>query len=171
MEENKKKKDQSKTVTPEMEARFRRVCRERGLRITPQRTVVFRELAGAGDHPALKDLHARVRRTLPNISFDTVYRTALSLVEAGLAQTVGAPEVSRRFDGDASIHYHCCCLSCGRVIDFQCRELDRAGMATPAGTGFTVTARKVVFEGYCRRCRPLSRDDGREMMGGEIEKP
>ena len=53
-------------------------CEEHGLKVTPQRVFIYEELLKATDHPSIDDIYQRVKRHLPNISFDTVYRTALS---------------------------------------------------------------------------------------------
>ncbi|MHC4639877.1 MAG: Fur family transcriptional regulator, partial [Planctomycetota bacterium] len=56
-------------------AEFRVICSRAGLRITPQRTVVYKALAKTAKHPSADCIFRIVRKEMPNISFDTVNRT------------------------------------------------------------------------------------------------
>jgi Fur family peroxide stress response transcriptional regulator len=53
-------------------ARFKDACRRAGLRLTPQRLEIFRELAESKDHPSVEELHRRLLVKFPTISLDTV---------------------------------------------------------------------------------------------------
>jgi Fur family peroxide stress response transcriptional regulator len=66
--------------------RFLEECRRSGLRITHQRTEVFRELARSAAHPDAETLYLWVRRRVPTISRDTVYRTLVALEARGLVR-------------------------------------------------------------------------------------
>ena len=55
--------------------------------MTHQRTEVFREVAGAVDHPDAEAVDRRVRKRIPSISLDTVYRSLWLFSELGLVTT------------------------------------------------------------------------------------
>ena len=62
------KKRNSNITTEEVEARvekFIEASRQSGMRVTHQRTEVFRELAGCTDHPDADTLYKRVRARKP----------------------------------------------------------------------------------------------------------
>ena len=55
--------------------RFEEVCRNSGMKLTHQRMEIFREVAQTGDHPDAEKVYQGVRKRMPTISLDTVYRT------------------------------------------------------------------------------------------------
>ena len=59
---------------------FRKKCREANLKITPQRTIIFDALVNDKGHPTADIVFQRVRKKIPNISFDTISRTLFLLL-------------------------------------------------------------------------------------------
>jgi Fur family peroxide stress response transcriptional regulator len=127
--------------------------KENGLKITPQRTAIFRELLNAKDHPTADDIHKRIARKIPNISFDTVNRTLLTFSKIGLIKVVEGYGQAKRYDPDLGIHHHFRCIRCGRIIDFQNKDYDDIAVPAEINKRFTVTSKKVVLEGLCDECR------------------
>ena len=95
---------------------FENECRVRGLRVTNQRRVIFRTVASSREHPSAETVFLQVRKTLPNVSLDTVYRTLASLEQMGLVFRMGLASKAR-FDADLKEHYHFVCMECGEVYD------------------------------------------------------
>jgi len=58
---------------------FTSQCREAGLKVTPQRIAIYRELLQTDEHPSAEMLYEKVKKTFPSISLDTVNRTLLTL--------------------------------------------------------------------------------------------
>ena len=56
-------------------ARFERLCRDAGIRLTHQRLEIYRAVAQSDDHPDAETVYRRVRTRMPTVSLDTVYRT------------------------------------------------------------------------------------------------
>ena len=131
---------------------MREACVKNDLKITPQRTFIYRTLIHSKEHPTAEAIFTEVKKTLPNISFDTVYRTLLTFSEIGLIHTVEGTGTARRFDPDLESHHHCRCIKCDRIIDFQDRKLDAVCLPSAIGNDFKVLTRKVVFEGICKKC-------------------
>lgn len=103
-------------ITSERERAFAEALRADGLRMTHQRLEVIRELASATHHPAADELFRAVRKRVPTISRDTVYRTLSTLAAHGLAQRIEAYG-GARFDPNVSMHPHFMCVRCGRILD------------------------------------------------------
>jgi len=127
-------------------------CVEHGLKITPQRSAIYDELVKAKDHPSANDLYKRVRKALPNISFDTVYRTLLSFFEIGLAHLVEGYGELKRFDPDIDHHHHLRCIKCQKIIDFDNTFYDEIKIPSELNKEFTILNKKVVLEGICKEC-------------------
>jgi Fe2+ or Zn2+ uptake regulation protein len=99
------------------EARLRAALEKAGWRFTRQRAAVFAFLSTTPDHPTAEQVHAAVRRQVPNISLATVYKALDALVAARLASRIADEHGPTRYDGNAAEHYHLRCLATGQVRD------------------------------------------------------
>ncbi len=132
---------------------FKKRCAQKGLKITPQRIAIYEELLEATDHPSADVLYKRVRKTLPNISFDTVYRTLLSLVGLGIIKLVKSYDGRKRFEPNIQNHHHCICIKCQKIIDFCDEVYDSMQIPKTLGRQFQVINKRVVLEGICSDCK------------------
>ncbi len=132
--------------------RFYTECRKHHLKITPQRTVLFKELLSEPDHPTADMVYQRVRETLPNISYDTVNRTLLSFADLGIIRQIESRGTAKRFDPDVSQHHHFQCIKCGRIIDIEDESYNNIGLPKHLPEGLVVLDKHVVLEGICDTC-------------------
>jgi len=128
-------------------------CRELGLKVTPQRVAIYRELIKTDEHPSAEMLYEKVRRVFPNISLDTVNRTLLTLNEIGAAFVVEGSGDAKRFDGNLEEHQHFRCVKCKRIIDFHHKPFDDIKLPAGIGKKFTVLRKTVYLEGICDLCK------------------
>jgi Fur family peroxide stress response transcriptional regulator len=135
-----------------MEA-FQAQCRQAGLKVTPQRTAVYKALLTSTKHPSAEMVFREVRRLFPSISLDTVNRTLLTLHEIGLAFVVEGSGDAKRFDANLQTHQHFKCVKCKRIIDFHYEPFDEIDVPKSLRDKFTVLRRTVYLEGYCERCQ------------------
>jgi Fur family peroxide stress response transcriptional regulator len=153
----KKKRKPAKHDIQERLDHFREQCRATGLKITPQRTAVYRVLLETDDHPSAEKVFRRVRRIFPSISLDTVNRTLLTLSDMGMAFSVEGSGDARRYDANLECHQHFKCIRCKRIVDFHFEPFDRIDVPTCIGDKFTVLRKTVYFEGLCERCSKKKR--------------
>jgi Fur family peroxide stress response transcriptional regulator len=132
-------------------ADFEQQCRQNGLRVTPQRLAIYRQLVATDEHPSAEWVYRRVRESHPSISFDTVNRTLLTLARIGVAFVVEGSGDAKRFDGGGEHHQHFKCLKCRRIIDFHHEPFDEI-QVPEAISRFRVLRKSVYFEGVCDRC-------------------
>lgn len=133
-------------------AHFEEVCRKSGIKLTHQRIEIFREVAQTGDHPDAETVYQGVRKRMPTVSLDTVYRTLWMLKDLGLVTTLGAAREKTRFDANLSPHHHFVCMRCGLMQDLFCKEFDK--IQPPASVkelGKAETAH-VEVRGVCLKC-------------------
>ncbi len=126
--------------------------KRRGLRITPQRSVIYSELSGAKDHPSAGVLYRRVRRVLPDISFDTVYRALAAFSGAGLVRMVEGYGEDARYEPDMTSHHHMRCLKCRKITDFENDIYSGIEVPPEIEKNFRVVNKRVVLEGICDSC-------------------
>ncbi len=123
-----------------------------GLKLTPQRIAIVRELAGDSSHPTAQDLFDRLREAFPTMSFATVYNTLDTLAAHGLLGSLrlGA---AVRFDPNTSAHHHAVCERCEAVFDLPAEPLEPA-TAKKLGRvlGFHVQREERTYRGLCARC-------------------
>jgi len=150
------KKAKSKFSSFELDRKtdwFANRCREMGLKVTPQRIAVYRELLKTDEHPSAEALHKKVKKIFPNISLDTVNRTLLTLDEIGAAQVVEGSGDAKRYDADTAEHQHFKCVKCKRIIDFHHKPFDDIKLPAYIERKFKVLRKTVYVEGICDLCK------------------
>jgi Fur family peroxide stress response transcriptional regulator len=135
---------------------FLDACRRHGVRVTRQRTEILRELAVTGEHPDAETLYRRVRRRVPAMSLDTIYRTLRMLEEKRVISRVGSVHDRARFDPNADRHHHFVCGECGMIGDFYSEALDRLTVPREAAAMGSVDGVYVELRGRCRKCHTTS---------------
>jgi Fur family peroxide stress response transcriptional regulator len=142
----------SDAIQKRMEA-FHTGCRYAGLRITPQRTAVYRALLETDQHPSAEMVFRQVRQTFPSISLDTVNRTLLTLHRIGAAFTVEGSGDAKRFDANLENHQHFKCVKCKRIVDFHHEPFDHVPVPDGLPSAFRVLRTTVYVEGVCDLCQ------------------
>lgn len=126
--------------------------RARGLRVTPQRQVVFGLLHGNDEHPTVEALHVAARSRLPTISLKTVYQTVHDLEDAGEVRLLDVGTGAVRVDPNVEHpHHHLICTECGKVRDVLV-DVGAVRLGDGARAGFVVTDVQVHFRGVCADC-------------------
>ncbi len=136
----------------EIKRMFYDKCAEKGLKITPQRSIIFDELSKATDHPTADAIYKRVRKTLSNISFDTVYRTLLSFTEIGIVNLVEGTGEQKRFEPNLHQHHHFRCIKCYTIYDFENDAYNDIAVPEVVQKQGVVINKRVVLEGICLQC-------------------
>lgn len=131
---------------------FRARCRRRGVRVTPQRVAVFQELSETDEHPPAKTIYERVRRHMPSISLDTVYRTLSVLQSKGLISNVSTADNPARYDARTGPHYHFVCERCHRVIDVFPHTMEPFDPPEHAGEYGEIEKVRIQLHGVCNAC-------------------
>lgn len=129
-----------------------RALRERGLKATPQRVVVYRILRRGNIHLRAEDVLAAAGAELPNVSLPTVYAALTVLEELGVVRRVIALGGTTLYDTRIDDHHHAICQRCGRVTDLDA-PTDLTPALTAAGaTGFAPQRAQLTILGLCPSC-------------------
>jgi Fur family peroxide stress response transcriptional regulator len=137
--------------------RFKALSKAAGLKLTHQRLEVFREVAASLEHPDADTLFQAVRRRVPTVSLDTVYRTLWLLNDLGLIRTLGPRRESARFDANLERHHHYVCVRCGLARDFESATLDALRVPEAVRRLGSVAGTHVEVRGVCERCNERAR--------------
>ena len=129
--------------------------RQRGFKITPQRRVILKAIAGVSEHMTPAEIYERVCRDDPGIGLVTVYRTLEILAGLGLLCEMHAggncrSYLMRRPDEH---HHHLICSDCGTVVDFINCDLGSLENRLSQDNNFEINGHILEFIGRCRECR------------------
>jgi Fur family peroxide stress response transcriptional regulator len=142
-----------KSEHEELKKIFYDKCAENRLKITPQRSLIFDELVKATDHPTADAIYKRVRKTLSNISFDTVYRTLLLFTETGIINLVEGTGEQKRFEPNLHQHHHFRCIKCYTIYDFENDAYNNIVVPEAVQRQGVIINKRVVLEGICSKCK------------------
>jgi Fur family peroxide stress response transcriptional regulator len=131
---------------------FEDTCRQKRLRVTPQRLEIYRELARSLDHPTAEMLYQRLKDKMPSLSLDTVYRTLATLVSHNLVHRVESAQNQARFEVQHIHHHHVVCRECGGICDFKWNLVDQTSLQRELDTWGRVERAHMVVYGTCREC-------------------
>ena len=138
--------------------RFKERLKNAGIKLTHQRLEIFREIAGTEEHPDAETVFLRVRKRMPTISLDTVYRTLWFLKDLGLVTSLGTPHDRIRFDANVHPHQHFICTQCGSIKDLEFDLPTGLSLGKGLDSVGKVERMEINFRGICSAC--LQKKDG-----------
>jgi Fur family peroxide stress response transcriptional regulator len=144
-------------VTDARSGDFERLCRQRGIRVTPQRMAVHRLLTRDSTHPTAEDVYGRLRRGMASLSFATVYRVLECLEREGFVRRFCSPDGAARYEANMSRHYHFVCRLCGCIIDCEDGPLRELDLPRHGPAGFVPDELEIRILGICSKCRRARR--------------
>ena len=130
-----------------------RYLEEHNLKHTKQRDLILDAFLRTQGHVTSEELYQLVREENPSIGYTTVYRTMKLLAEAGLAQERHFDDGVTRYEMETNEHHdHLVCLGCGRIIEFECEEIETAQADIAKQHGFELLRHRHELYGHCADC-------------------
>lgn len=123
-----------------------------GVRMTPQRHAILTYLIESKSHPTADEIYRALEHKFPSMSVATVYNNLKVFVETGLVREMTYGDSSSRYDADMHDHYHCICVSCGKITDFEHEPVRVVEEAAMRATGFQVHGHRLEVHGVCPDC-------------------
>lgn len=132
--------------------KFNAFLRSRGMRVTSARRAVVEEVFTRPGHSDPEELARRLSRK--GVSRASVYRTLALLERAGLIRRVLYGERHSHYERvlPQQHHDHLVCEICGRVVEFECPQIEQLQAAVAKQHGFQVTAHVMEIRGVCNVC-------------------
>jgi Fur family ferric uptake transcriptional regulator len=127
--------------------------RRRGLRATPERRALLREIFAQHRHIDAEEILAATRASGHSISRATVYRNLELLVECGLASKVrlGSRTVYEHLHPGLQ-HDHIACRACGRIVEFVSPGVAALLSEICRVHGFESSGNQIQIVGLCKAC-------------------
>jgi Fe2+ or Zn2+ uptake regulation protein len=125
--------------------------REPGL--TRQRQVVFDVVRSGDHHPTAAEVYEAARKSLPGISFATVYNSLRFLKEQGMVREIAFGNGASRYDRETDRHDHAICSACGKLVDFDLPGTVALIGAAARASRFRAESVHLTLVGLCPNCR------------------
>jgi Fur family ferric uptake transcriptional regulator len=140
------------------------LLRERGFKVTPQRTLLLQVLTAQSTYLDAEEIYALGHAQDRSISLATVYRTLnlfaeLSLVDHRYVEPEHRREVFRLAEGPEQ-HY-LTCVRCGARVPIRTDLLNQMAQELVRRKGVSVTSACACFTGYCPDCTEELRREGK----------
>jgi len=140
------------------------LLRERGFKVTPQRTLLLQVLAAQSTHLDAEDIYTLAHAQDASIGLATVYRTLNLFAELGLVdhryvEPEHRREVFRLAEGPEQ-HY-LTCVRCGARVLVRTDLLNQMARELVRRRGVSVTSACACFTGYCPACTEELRREGK----------
>ncbi len=126
--------------------------REPGL--TRQRSLVLDVVRTEDVHPTAAEVFHEARKTMPGISFATVYNSLRYLKEAGLVREIASfGRGASRYDSETYRHDHAICSACGQLVDFDLPGTVALLRSAARASRFQAESVHLTLVGLCPKCR------------------
>lgn len=135
--------------------RLETLCRERGQRLTRQRSAAVRQLLAAGRPLSAYELLERLRPEDGRATAASVYRTLDFLTELGVVHRLESQRsfvLCRHPQAPHRVQF-LICRSCGQVVEAEDARIAAATERLGDRLGFALDRRIVELTGLCGHCR------------------
>ena len=137
------------------EDRFMDHLKKKGLKFTPERKLILKEVFSFHKHFDVEELFLKLRRKDKGISRATIYRTLPLLIESGLIREAlrCRDRVYYEHVFGHEHHDHLLCIECGRAIEFKEDRIEKLQDTICKKYGFEPVEHRLGIRGYCKRCQ------------------
>lgn len=141
---------------------FRDYIRRRGLRQTPERETIIREIFRLHQHFDVDDLYLRLAHQDLKVSKASIYRTLPLLVDCGLIREVEYADGHWHYEHIYGHPHHCHlrCIKCGRLVEFEEPLLHDIERNLRDHYGYIIKDHVLTVHGYCPQCQNSQEADG-----------
>lgn len=142
-------------INKEKERMLTEYMRSKNLRLTDQRKQIATYFCNKDRHYSVEELYDELKHLVPHIGHATVYRTMQLLVDAGLAAERRFRDNITRYEPIQrnAHHDHMICLTCGKIIEFEYRRIEKLQEEAAKKHHFYPVSHKLELYGYCGECR------------------
>ncbi|HIT89700.1 MAG TPA: transcriptional repressor [Candidatus Merdenecus merdavium] len=139
--------------------KFRKILKEKGLKVTNQRVLVLQVLSNSPNrHLTAEEIYELVKAEYPEIGLATIYRTIQLLLDLNLVDRINLDdgfvryEIARTDDTQKHHHHHLICTECGKIFSFEDDLLEKLEKRIEDTMLFKVTDHEVKLYGICKEC-------------------
>ena len=138
----------------ELLKKFRDILRRAGLKYTPQRVAVLKEIVKDKQHRECEDIYLALRQKGNYVSRATVYRTMDILVKNDFARKMEIGDGRAHYESKVGSphHDHLVCTSCGKIVEFVDQDIEDRQKQIAKHYHFILHRHIHQLFGICRKC-------------------
>jgi len=136
----------------ETAAKLTETLRNHGMKITPQRLMIFKILENNTSHPSAEEVFKKVKKTYPTVSFTTIYKTLETLRELGEIKELTIDKDRKHYDPNMNAHHHAICSVCKKIADIFEDFSPYVKLPGSMKNDFMAEGFQISFHGTCKEC-------------------
>ncbi|MCS7199394.1 MAG: transcriptional repressor [Caldimicrobium sp.] len=137
--------------------KFRQFIKQKGLKYTPEREEILREILSLEDHFDVESLYLQLKKKNSKISKASIYRTLPLLVEGGYIQEVYKQGGHSHYEVtlNKQPHLHFICIQCGEVKEALDHRLNNLIEEFERQSKYRFLTYHLEIFGLCPNCREV----------------
>ncbi len=133
---------------------FVKLVKEKKLRLSHPRLLVYKELSKACTPLSPQELFQSLLKGKRKIGLTSIYRSLDLFESLGIVfKTVNGSIVKYKLCELENHHHHIVCRKCGDVVEFEFCDISDWSAKVTESTGYQVTDHQVNFYGLCKACQ------------------
>jgi Fur family ferric uptake transcriptional regulator len=142
---------------------FKNVFREKKLRMSHPRLLVYQELFNAISPLSPQELYQSLLKKQKRIGLTSIYRSLDLFESLGMVfKIINGSNMKYKFCELENHHHHIVCKTCGHVVELNFCDISKWSKKVTESTGYQVTDHQLNFYGFCKACKPLQRPQSAE---------
>jgi Fur family ferric uptake transcriptional regulator len=135
---------------------FKNLFREKKLRMSHPRLLVYQELFNAISPLSPQELYHGLRKKQKRIGLTSIYRSLDLFESLGMVfKIMSGSKMRYKLCELENHHHHIICKTCGHVVELNFCDISQWSRKVMESTGYQVTDHQLSFYGLCKECQRL----------------
>lgn len=134
---------------------LKQIIKEKGLKYTKQREVIFETILNSEEHLNAEELNFIISKEHPDIKIGiaTIYRALAFLEEANLISSIALNKDGKKFEPSTKKHHdHLICVKCNKIVEFLDTQIEKKQERIAKENGFKLLNHTMYLYGICKSC-------------------
>jgi Fur family ferric uptake transcriptional regulator len=133
---------------------FKNFFREKKLRMSHPRLLVYQELFNAIRPLSPQELYQGLLKKQKRIGLTSIYRSLDLFESLGMVfKIINGSNMKYKLCELENHHHHIVCKTCGHVVELDFCDISKWSKKVMESTGYQVTDHQLSFYGYCKECQ------------------
>jgi Fur family ferric uptake transcriptional regulator len=147
---------------------FRDLIKEKRLRMSHPRLLVYQELFSAIRPLSPQELYQNLLKKEKRVGLTSIYRSLELFESLGMVfKLMNGSNVKYKLCELEDHHHHIVCKNCGNVVEINFCDISIWSEKVTESTGYEVTDHQLNFYGFCKECQKEFQD-GNSLRSDQI---
>ena len=136
--------------------KLKEVIKDRGLKYTKQREVIFETILNSKEHLNAEELNNIISKEYLDlkVGISTIYRALSFLEEVDLISSIALNNDGKKFEANFKDHHdHIVCVKCNTIIEFVNDDIEKKQEQIARDNGFKLLDHTMYLYGICSTCQ------------------